>query len=142
MAMLPFCGYNMADYFAHYLKVGAGLAQPPKMFFVNWFRKDSEGKFMWPGFRDNSRVIKWMVDRIKGKVPARSTPVGLMPRLEDLDMTGLSLPPGTMETLFEVNKAEWEKEAAGIEAFYAQFGDRLPQALKKRLAELKAGLSG
>jgi phosphoenolpyruvate carboxykinase (GTP) len=142
MAMLPFCGYNMADYFAHYLKVGAGLAQPPKMYFVNWFRKDGEGKFMWPGFRDNSRVIKWMVDRIKGKVPARQTPLGLMPRLEDLYMTGLSLPPGTMETLFEVNKAEWEKEAAGIETFYAQFGDRLPQALKKRLAELKARLSG
>jgi phosphoenolpyruvate carboxykinase (GTP) len=142
MAMLPFCGYNMGDYFAHYLKVGAGLAQPPKMFFVNWFRKDGEGKFMWPGFRDNSRVIKWMVDRIKGKVPARQTPVGLMPRLEDLDMTGLSLPPGTIETLFEVDKAEWEKEAAGIETFYAQFGDRLPQALKKRLAELKARLSG
>ncbi len=141
MAMLPFCGYNMADYFAHYLKVGAGLPRPPKMFFVNWFRKDSQGKFIWPGFRDNSRVIKWMVDRIKGKVPARQTPVGLMPRLEDLDMTGLSLPPGTMETLFEVNKAEWEKEAAEIEAFYAQFGDRLPQALTKRLAELKANLS-
>ncbi len=142
MAMLPFCGYNMADYFAHYLKVGAGLARPPKMYFVNWFRKDSGGKFMWPGFRDNSRVIKWMVDRIKGKVPARSTPVGLMPRLEDLYMTGLSLPPGTMETLFEVNKADWEREAAEIEVFYAQFGDRLPQALKKRLAELKANLSG
>jgi phosphoenolpyruvate carboxykinase (GTP) len=142
MAMLPFCGYNMADYFAHYLKVGAGLPQPPKMFFVNWFRKDGEGKFMWPGFRENSRVIKWMVDRIKGKVPARSTPVGLMPRLEDLYMTGLSLPPGTMETLLDVNKAEWEEEAAGIGAFYAQFGDRLPQALKKRLAELKARLSG
>jgi phosphoenolpyruvate carboxykinase (GTP) len=142
MAMLPFCGYNMGDYFAHYLKVGAGLAHPPKMFFVNWFRKDSQGRFMWPGFRDNSRVIKWMVDRIKGKVPARQTPLGLMPRLEDLDMTGLSLPPGTMETLFEVNKADWRKEAAEIEAFYAQFGDRLPQALKKRLADLKAGLSG
>ena len=142
MAMLPFCGYNMADYFAHYIRIGAGLPQPPKMFFVNWFRKDSQGKFIWPGFRDNSRVIKWMVDRIKGKVPARRTPVGLMPRLEDLDMTGLSLPPGTMETLFEVNKADWRKEAAEIEAFYAQFGDRLPQALKKRLADLKADLSG
>jgi phosphoenolpyruvate carboxykinase (GTP) len=142
MAMLPFCGYNMADYFAHYLKVGAGLAHPPKMFFVNWFRKNGEGKFIWPGFRDNSRVIKWMVDRIKGKVPARQTPVGLMPRLEDFDMTGLSLPPGTMDTLFEINKADWAKEIAEIETFYAQFGDRLPQALKKRLAELKAGLAG
>ncbi|MGD0228805.1 MAG: phosphoenolpyruvate carboxykinase (GTP) [Syntrophorhabdales bacterium] len=141
MAMLPFCGYNMADYFAHYLKVGKGLTKPPKMFFVNWFRKDSNGKFIWPGFRDNSRVIKWMVDRIKGKVQARETAVGLMPHLADLDMRGLSLPPGTIENLFEVNKAQWEQEVAEIETFYGQFGDRLPKALRNRLAELKANLS-
>ncbi len=141
MAMLPFCGYNMGDYFAHYLNVGAGLTHPPKMFFVNWFRKDSQGKFIWPGFRDNSRVIKWMVDRVKGKVSARETPVGLMPRLEDLYMADLSLPPGTMETLFEVNKADWQKEAAEIETFYAQFGDKLPQVMRKRLEELKAAIS-
>ena len=141
MAMLPFCGYNMADYFGHWLAMGPKAAHPPKLFFVNWFKKDDGGKFIWPGFRDNSRVIKWMVDRIKGKVAARQTPVGLMPRIEDLNMEGLSLPAGVIDKLFELDKAEWQKEAAEIEAFYAQFGDRLPQALGKRLAELKAAFA-
>jgi phosphoenolpyruvate carboxykinase (GTP) len=141
MAMLPFCGYNMADYFSHYLKVGAGLVHPPKVFLVNWFKKDKDGKFIWPGFRDNSRVIKWMVERIKGKVGAKKTPVGLMPHLSDFDQSGLSLPQGTMEKLFEVDRAEWEKEAAEIEAFYAQFGDKLPRALARRVAELKEALA-
>ena len=137
MAMLPFCGYNMADYFGHWLSLGAKMTYPPKLFFVNWFKKDKDGKFIWPGFRDNSRVIKWMVDRIKGKVPARKTPVGLMPRMEDFNMEGLSLPAGVMEKLFELDKGEWQKEAAEIEAFYGQFGDRLPKALAKKLAEVK-----
>lgn len=140
MAMLPFCGYNMADYFAHYLGIGASLAEPPKMFFVNWFKKDSRGKFMWPGFRDNSRVIKWMVDRIKGRAPARKTPVGLMPNLSDLDLKGLDISQETMEKLFEVDSTEWGQEVAEIEAFYDQFGERLPAALRRRLAELKASL--
>jgi phosphoenolpyruvate carboxykinase (GTP) len=137
MAMLPFCGYNMGDYFAHWLQVGNRLSQPPKMFFVNWFKKDSNGKFIWPGFRDNSRVIKWMIDRIKGRVEAMETPVGLMPYMKDLDMQGLSLPQTTMDTLFEVDKGEWQNEANETEAFYAQFGQRLPDALRKRLTELK-----
>jgi phosphoenolpyruvate carboxykinase (GTP) len=140
MAMLPFCGYNMADYFGHWLRMGAESTQNPKIFFVNWFRKDGEGKFIWPGFRDNSRVIKWMVDRIKGKVDARQTPVGLMPHLNDLDLQGLSLPGSTIDKLFEVDINEWRKEAAEIETFYARFGDRLPKALSKRLEELKANL--
>ena len=140
MAMLPFCGYNMADYFAHYLGIGASLAEPPKMFFVNWFKKDSRGNFMWPGFRDNSRVIKWMVDRIKGRAPARKTPVGLMPNLSDLDLKGLDISQETMEKLFEVDSTEWGQEVAEIEAFYDQFGERLPAALRRRLAELKASL--
>ena len=137
MAMLPFCGYNMADYFGHWLDMGAKMTRSPKLFFVNWFKKDNDGKFIWPGFRDNSRVIKWMVDRIKGHVPARQTPVGLMPRIEDLNLEGLSLPSGVIDKLFETDKGEWQKEAEEIEAFYAQFGDRLPKALKKRLTELK-----
>jgi len=137
MAMLPFCGYNMGDYFTHWLSMGTKMAHPPKLFFVNWFKKDSAGKFIWPGFRDNSRVIKWMVDRIKGRVPARQTPVGLMPRMEDLNLEGLSLPDGVIDKLFLLDKAEWKKEAEEIEAFYGQFGDRLPKALAKRLTELK-----
>ncbi len=137
MAMLPFCGYNMGDYFGHWLSMQSRVTQPPKLFFVNWFKKNEEGKFIWPGFRDNSRVIKWMIDRIKGKVSARQTPVGLMPRVEDLDMEGLSLPAGVMDKLFELDKGEWQKEVREIETFYAQFGDRLPAPLKKRLNELK-----
>jgi phosphoenolpyruvate carboxykinase (GTP) len=137
MAMLPFCGYNMGDYFSHWLKVGTQLTQPPKVFFVNWFKKDDEGKFIWPGFRDNSRVIKWMVDRIKGKVPARETPVGLMPHMEDLNFEGLSLSPSTIKKLFELNKEEWQKEVAEIEAFYGQFGAKVPKTLTERLAVLK-----
>ena len=137
MAMLPFCGYNMGDYFGHWLNMQSKMTQPPKIFFVNWFKKDKDGKFIWPGFRDNSRVIKWMIDRIKGKVPARQTPVGLMPRLEDLNMEGLDLPAGILDKLFEIDKGEWQKEAQEVETFYAQFGDRLPAALKKRLSALK-----
>ncbi len=137
MAMLPFCGYNMGDYFGHWLNMGAKMTRPPKLFFVNWFKKDNDGKFIWPGFRDNSRVIKWMIDRIKGRVPARQTPIGLMPRMEDLNMEGLTLPAGVMDKLFEIDKGEWQKEAEQVETFYAQFGDKLPTALKKRLAELK-----
>jgi len=140
MAMLPFCGYNMGDYFAHYLKIGAGLAHPPKIFTVNWFKKDEKGKFIWPGFRDNSRVIKWMIDRVKGKVGGRETPVGIMPNISDLDLSGLNLSDATIKELFKIDKAEWEQEAAETEGFYAQFGARLPAALAKRLAELKEGL--
>jgi phosphoenolpyruvate carboxykinase (GTP) len=110
------------------------------MFFVNWFRKDGDGKFIWPGFRDNSRVIKWMIDRIKERVPARQTPMGLMPHIGDLDLQGLSLPAGTIEKLFEVNGDDWRNEAREIEAFYGQFGDRLPKSLAGKLAELKANL--
>jgi phosphoenolpyruvate carboxykinase (GTP) len=140
MAMLPFCGYNMGDYFRHWMEVGKGLANPPKIFLVNWFRKDAAGEFIWPGFRDNSRVIKWMIDRIKGKVSARETPVGLMPNVADLDLTGLDINKETMEKLFEVNGEEWRREAEEIEQFYAQFGNRLPEALKQHLGKLKGGL--
>lgn len=137
MAMLPFCGYHMGDYFAHWLRVGSQLSRPPKMFFVNWFQKNNEGTFIWPGFRDNSRVIKWMVDRIKGKVTARETAVGLMPYLNDLFMDGLSLSPETIDRLFRIDKGEWQNEIAETELFYAQFGNRLPVSLQNRLTELK-----
>jgi phosphoenolpyruvate carboxykinase (GTP) len=141
MAMLPFCGYNMGDYFKHWLVTGTKLTNPPKMFFVNWFKKESSGKFMWPGFRDNSRIIKWMLDRIKHRVPAKETPVGLMPFVNDLDLNGLELPAGTVEKLFEINRDEWAREAGEIEAFYGQFGDRLPEELVKQLHELKKRLA-
>jgi phosphoenolpyruvate carboxykinase (GTP) len=140
--MLPFAGYNMGDYFAHWLAVGRRLTQPPKIFTVNWFRKDADGAFAWPGFRDNSRVLKWMVDRIKGRVGARSTPIGLLPDLQDLEMKGLSLPPGRLESLFSLERGEWEKELAEVEEFYGRFGGRIPQALRGQMEKLKAGVAG
>ncbi len=136
MAMLPFCGYNMADYFGHWLH-GLKLKNPPRIFFVNWFKKDAQGNFAWPGFSDNSRIIKWMLDRIQGNVSAKKTPIGLMPNISDLMLDGLDISSDTMEKLLEIKSAEWKKEIAGIEEFYGQFGERLPKELIKHLAELK-----
>jgi len=141
MAMLPFAGYNMGDYFAHWLAVGKRLSNPPKIFTVNWFRKDEDGAFAWPGYRENSRVLKWIVDRIKGRVGARSTPIGLLPNLADLETKGLALPPGRLESLFELKAGEWEKEVAEVEQFYGRFGRRLPPVLREQLARLKAGVA-
>ncbi len=140
MAMLPFCGYNMADYFGHWLAIGKKLPNPPKIFFVNWFKKDASGRFIWPGFRDNFRIIKWMIDRIKGKVPARETPVGFMPNVADLNLSGLDVSKETMDKLFELSPGEWSKEVEGIDQFYAQFGTRLPQPLSRHLEKLRKSL--
>jgi phosphoenolpyruvate carboxykinase (GTP) len=141
MAMLPFCGYNMADYFRHWMNVGSRLKDPPKIFFVNWFKRDAQGLFIWPGFRENFRIIKWMMDRVKGTVPAKETPIGFMPNYADLDLSGLDIPHATFAKLLEVNPGEWQKEIKGIEEFYGQFGDRLPQELIKQLMELKKRFS-
>ncbi len=140
MAMLPFCGYNMGDYFRHWMDMGKKLPKPPKIFHVNWFKKDAAGEFLWPGFRENFRVIKWMIDRIKGKVSARETPIGLMPHMANLDLKGLDIPKEVMDKLFEVNREEWKKEVEGIEQFYAQFEGRIPQALGQHLENLKKKL--
>ncbi len=142
MAMLPFCGYNMADYFRHWMDVGARLANPPKIFFVNWFRKDAQGRFIWPGFRDNFRIIKWMMDRVKGTVRAKETAIGLMPEYGDIDLTGLDIAKETLETLFEVRADHWKKEIEEIKAFYGQFGERLPGELTGFLAELEKKIGG
>ncbi len=140
MAMLPFCGYNMADYFSHWMNVGSRIANPPKIFFVNWFKKDGEGKFIWPGFRDNFRVIKWMMDRVKGRVSVNETPIGLMPNHDDLDFSGLDISKETIEKLFEFNRDDWKKEVQGIEEFYSQFGGRVPKELEDHLLRLKKSL--
>ena len=140
MAMLPFCGYNMADYFAHWMKIGGRLKNPPKMFFVNWFKKDKEGRFIWPGFRDNFRVIKWMMDRVKGVAEARKTPLGLLPNPSDLDFTGLNLSQEVIDTLFEFKKDDWKREADGIEEFYARFDGRIPREMVEHLAKLRQSL--
>jgi phosphoenolpyruvate carboxykinase (GTP) len=130
-AMLPFCGYNMGDYFSHWLAVGAKAdpAKLPKIFFVNWFRKDSAGRFVWPGFGDNSRVLKWIVERLEGRVGARETAIGLVPEAGDLDLAGLSLTPDQLRLLLEVDTETWRDEARLIAPAYERFGDRLPTAL-------------
>ncbi len=140
MAMLPFCGYNMGDYFAHWLSFASRVKNPPRVFMVNWFRKDESGAFIWPGFRDNSRVLKWMIDRIEGKVDARETALGRVPHIRDLDVTGIDISEEDMRKLFEVSPEEWKKEVEDIEAFYARFGARIPSELKEQLASLKRRL--
>jgi len=138
-AMKPFCGYNMGDYFQHWFSMGEKLGNnAPRIFYVNWFRKSPDGKFLWPGFSDNSRVLKWMCERVDGKVGAEETPIGLMPKNEDLDLSGLSLAPENMKELMSVKVEEWRAEIPDIEAHYALFGKRLPQKLRDQLA----GLSG
>ncbi len=137
MAMRPFCGYNMSDYFSHWLKMGKKIKNPPKIFLVNWFKKDDEGKFIWPGFRDNSRVIKWMTGRINGDVKANESKIGLLPNIDDIDLSGLDISKETMEKLFEIDPEEWKAEVEAIGKFYAEFGDKLPPKLIDYLNDLK-----
>ena len=131
-AMLPFCGYNMGDYFAHWLSVGAAASDPtklPRIYSVNWFRKDAAGKFVWPGFGENSRVLKWIVGRLEGSAGADDTAIGRVPAEGALDLGGLSLSPGSAKLLREVDTAVWREEAALIPAFYERFGERMPKTL-------------
>jgi len=129
MAMLPFCGYDMASYFRHWLDMGKRCTHPPKIYSVNWFRADEDGNFIWPGFGDNIRVIKWIVDRTRGRVQAKETPIGLVPRPEDLDLRGLAIPGEKMKKLLDVNMDEWKEEKDEIKKFLEQFGDRVPREL-------------
>lgn len=130
-AMLPFCGYNMGDYFGHWLKVGAKAeaAKLPRIFFVNWFRKDEHGKFIWPGFGDNVRVLKWIVERLEGQATAVDTPIGRLPTRHSLDVSGLTLSDHQLNILLSVDSNVWKEEAATIPGSYAKFGDRLPKEL-------------
>jgi phosphoenolpyruvate carboxykinase (GTP) len=138
MAMLPFCGYNMGDYFQHWLHIGKKLAHPPKIFSVNWFRVDDEGAFIWPGFGENIRVLKWIVDRVYNRVKAKGTPLGLVPEIRDLEIGGLDVPKEKLVKLFEVNPESWKQELQDIEKFLNQFGSRMPSEIwreHKKLAE-------
>jgi phosphoenolpyruvate carboxykinase (GTP) len=130
-AMLPFCGYNMGDYFGHWLKMGAGAdaSKLPRIYFVNWFRKDERGKFVWPGYGDNSRVLKWIVDRLEGRAEGVETPIGRMPKAAELDVGGLDLTADQLNLLLGFDPAIWRDEAALIPPFYEKFGERLPRAL-------------
>ena len=141
MAMLPFCGYHMGDYFRHWLDMGKKLGdKAPKIFNVNWFRLDDEGHFIWPGFGDNMRVLNWIIDRCEGKVDAVETPIGYVPKAEDIDLTDLDFDIETLKSILEVDKETWKKEAAEIEEHYKKFGDRLPEELVNQLNNLKANL--
>ena len=142
MAMRPFVGYNMADYFAHWINMGKKVAKQPKIFNVNWFRTDDEGHFIWPGFGDNLRVLEWILARCDDKVDAVETAIGYVPNAEDINIEGLEdVTVDTIKELLNVDKDMWTEEAKGIEEFYAQFGDRLPAELKSQLANLKAKLN-
>jgi phosphoenolpyruvate carboxykinase (GTP) len=135
-AMKPFCGYNMGDYFHHWLSMGDRLGnKAPRIFYVNWFRKSQDGKFLWPGFSDNSRVLKWMCERVDGKVGAQKTAIGLLPDEGDLDLNGLKVPPQDIKELMSIDRDAWKAEIPDIENHFSTFGNRLPERLKKQFAE-------
>jgi phosphoenolpyruvate carboxykinase (GTP) len=142
-AMLPFCGYNMADYFAHWLEIGATAPDRdllPKIFYVNWFRKNAEGKWLWPGYGDNSRVLEWVFNRVGGDAEATDTPIGWVPGTNDIDIEGLDVTAEDMAELLRVDDAEWRAEVPSIREHYAQFGDRLPEALNEEVDALEKRL--
>jgi phosphoenolpyruvate carboxykinase (GTP) len=142
-AMLPFCGYNMGDYFAHWLKMGEREgAKLPKIYFVNWFRKDEKGKFVWPGFGENSRVLKWICERLSGRADARDTAIGRLPTKEALDVEGLGLSDKQLDLLLTIDRDVWTEEAALIPPAYKKFGSRLPAGLWAEHAALVERLNG
>jgi len=143
-AMLPFCGYHMGDYFAHWIRLGESADEEklPKLFYVNWFRKDADGRFLWPGFGDNSRVLAWIFDRCNGSAAAHDTAIGRVPAAGALPLDGVDLPAGALDTLCAVDEDAWRSELPLIEEHYASFGDRLPNALHEELEALAKRLAG
>jgi phosphoenolpyruvate carboxykinase (GTP) len=141
MAMLPFCGYHMGDYFAHWLEMGEKIPRPPSVFHVNWFRKSEDGQWLWPGYGDNVRVLLWIADRLAGKARATETPIGYVPTPDSLNLEDLDLAPETLAELLSVDKAAWKAEAESLDEHFAKFGDRLPEAIKKQHAALKERLN-
>ena len=137
MAMKPFCGYHMGDYFAHWIEMGRKVKHPPKIFNVNWFRQDENGEFLWPGFGDNMRVLDWILKRCDDKIEAQETAIGYVPYAKDIDIEGLDYSTETLERILYVDKERWSREADEIAEFYKQFGDRLPKELSENLATLK-----
>lgn len=140
MAMLPFCGYNMGDYFGHWLRMGQRLKQPPQIFRVNWFRMNSEGKYLWPGFGENLRVLRWVLGRVHGEIGAQDTPIGYVPYSTGIDVTGLDVSPKALKELFAIDREGWLEAVSGQQEFFRKFGDRMPkelwqesEALAKRL---------
>jgi phosphoenolpyruvate carboxykinase (GTP) len=142
MAMLPFCGYNIGDYLGHWLTMRKEITKPPHIFMVNWFRKSDAGEFLWPGYGENMRVLKWMLDRIHGDAGAHETPVGMVPEPADLDLQGLEISPEQLRAALAVDTAEWKAEVASAGEFFDQIGPSLPAALREKHRELAAALDG
>ncbi|NLM22988.1 MAG: phosphoenolpyruvate carboxykinase (GTP) [Firmicutes bacterium] len=141
MAMLPFCGYNMADYFRHWLSFGKKIGHPPKIFHVNWFRKDEKGRYLWPGFGENLRVLNWIIQRAHGRIDAVETPIGFVPTADGIDVTGLDITAEAMKALNAIDVDEWMEELAGHRTFFEQFGDRLPPEMLEECRALEERLS-
>ena len=141
-AMLPFCGYHMGDYFAHWLSFAqrTDRSKLPKIYFVNWFRKNGGGQWLWPGYGENSRVLKWICERVDGTGKAQETPVGNLPTPEALDLAGLALPADNLRQLLEVDTAGWKKEVEDVATSYARFGNKLPKTLTDQLDALRKRL--
>ena len=129
MAMLPFCGYHMGDYFRHWINIQRKFSETPRIFQVNWFRKGADGKYLWPGFGENLRVLKWVVDRVHGRALGKETPIGWMPRYEDIDWTGLEFPKAQFEEVQMFDRAAWRTEIIGQEELFFDLHDRLPKEL-------------
>ena len=142
MAMKPFAGYNFGDYWRHWLSIGAKLSRPPRLFHVNWFRQNDEGKFLWPGYGENLRVLQWMIERVSGRAPARPTPIGYMPAAEDLNLSGVTLARGAIDALLHVDREGWRAELEDVGAFLAEFGERLPAELEGERRRILARLAG
>ena len=140
MAMLPFCGYHMGDYFAHWLDMGKKASNPPKIFHVNWFRTNDKGEFLWPGYGENFRVIEWIIKRCENEVDANESPIGFLPKVDDINIEGLNMTKEKLNDLLSVDKDSWNADIEGIEEFFNKFGDRLPNELKEELNTLKNNL--
>ena len=141
MAMKPFAGYNFGRYFAHWLQVGSRLARAPRIFHVNWFRQDAKDRYLWPGFGDNLRVLSWMLERCSGRTGAQDSPIGLMPRPEDLDVTGLDIDPAVLVELTSVPAPALRREVSDIRAYLQGYGAATPEALYAELDEIERRLN-
>ncbi len=140
MAMKPFCGYNFGDYFAHWLSFKGKSDKLPEIFHVNWFRRDKDGKFLWPGFGENMRVLAWIVERCEGRASAKETPIGFLPDAKDIDINGIDVSTETMRALLSVDAAQWQEEVAAIGEYFAEYGDRMPKTLLNELSKVSMAL--
>jgi phosphoenolpyruvate carboxykinase (GTP) len=138
MAMLPFCGYSIGDYFKHWIAIGKHLTNPPLIFNVNWFRKGTDGKFLWPGFGENMRVLKWIIDRCEQHGETTKSPVGWLPTRHDLDLDGLDIDRESVDALFRIDHEEWQKELAAHKRFFDSLGGVVPDELQKQRQQLVA----